>query len=137
MKPRRWREMVASDKVTQIANQWNVVNSKLWEDRTLVDQFVRYDALCRYPRETLQSLLDASLEEEMTLKLDFSALRDFDDEYLRGSELLPKRLKWIDSNELALSRDENLEIGPLSSDQIGTVQEICENTSRQLGLKDG
>ena len=47
VKPCGWREMVSSDKITQIANQWNAVNSKLWQDRRLADRFVRYDILCR------------------------------------------------------------------------------------------
>lgn len=136
VKPRGWREMVSSDKITQIANQWNAVNSKLWQDRRLVDLFVRYDVLCRYPRETLEGLLGGALEERVTLEREFPVLRDFDDEYLRGSGLEPKRRKWIDSNELVLSRDDDPEIGPLSTNEIDTVRQICESTSRTLGLMD-
>ena len=136
VKPRGWREMVSSDKIAQVANQWNAVNSKLWRDRRLVDRFVRYDILCRYPRETLEGLLGGALEEKVTLEREFPGLRDFDDEYLRGSGLEPKRQKWIDSNELVLSQDDDLEIGPLSSNEIDTVRQICESTSRNLGLMD-
>ena len=129
--------MVSSDKIIQIANQWNAVNSKLWQDRRLVDRFVRYDILCRYPRETLQGLLGGALEERVTLEREFPVLRDFDDEYLRGSGREPKRRKWIDSNELVLSRDDDLEFGPLSTNEIENVTQICESTSRSLGLTDG
>lgn len=129
--------MVSSDKITQVANQWNAVNSKLWRDRRLVDRFVRYDALCRYPRETLEGLLSGALEESVTLKSEFPVLRDFDDEYRSGSRLEPKRQKWIESNELVLSQDNDPEIGPLSTNEIDTVRQICESTSRTLGLTDG
>ena len=136
VKPRGWREMVSSDKIAQIARQWNAVNSKLWQDRRLVDRFVRYDILCRYPKETLEGLLGGALKERVTLAREFPVLRDFDDEYLRGSGLEPKRRKWIDLNELVLSRDDELEIGPLSANEIDTVRQICESTSRNLGLMD-
>ena len=128
--------MVSSDRITQIANQWNAVNSKLWQDRRLVDRFVRYDILCRYPKETLEGLLGGALEKKVTLDSQFPVLQDFDDEYLSGSKLEPKRQKWIDSNELVLSRDDELEIGPLSTNEIDTVRQICESISRNLGLTD-
>lgn len=136
VKPRGWREMVSSDKIAQVANQWNAVNSKLWRDRRLVDRFVRYDILCRFPKETLEGLLGDALEKRVTLDPEFPVLRNFDDEYLRGSRLEPKRQKWIDSNELVLSQDDDPEIGPLSTNEIDTVRQICENTSRTLGLMD-
>lgn len=136
VKPRGWREMVSSDMVAQIAYQWNAVNSKLLNDRRLVDQFVQYDILCRYPQKVLEGLLGAALEESVTLKREYPVLNDFDDEYLRGSGLEPKRRQWIDSNELVLSQDENVEIGPLSSNEINTVERICERTSRKFGLMD-
>ena len=85
-------------------------------------------------------------------------VKDFDDEYLRGSRLEPKRRMWIDSNELVLSRDDDPEIErggirvntswrilnedretrlcPLSANEIDTVRQICESTSRNLGLMD-
>ena len=72
----------------------------------------------------------------MTLDPEFPVLRNFDDEYLRGSRLEPKRQKWIDSNELVLTQDDDPEIGPLSTNEIDTVRQICENTSRNLGLMD-
>ena len=135
-KPHGWREMVSSDRVAQIAYQWNAVNSKLWNDRLLVDQFVQYDVLCRYPQKILEGLLGAALEESVTLMREFPVLYDFDDEYVRGSGIEPKRRQWIDSSELVLSQDENVEIGPLSSNEINTVERICQRASRKLGLMD-
>ncbi len=135
VKPRKWKGMVSQDKVTQVAHQWRAVNAKMWEDRELLDMIVTYDDLCDSPSTFVGRIVEGASDRDIVAELGLPFLRSCDDEYLRGSRLMPKRAYWADSNELSLPESEEIEMEPLGDRQIESIETICGETARKFWVE--
>ena len=135
VKPKDWRCTVSEDKVKQVAHQWRAVNEKMWEDRELIDMVLTYDDLCVSPSSVVTRIVNRAGGIDLKAKIEFPFLRTCDDEYRRGSQLQPKRSRWVDSNELSLPEFEEVEMKPLADNQIQNIDAICGEIASRIGVK--
>lgn len=134
VKPKGWRELVQDNKIHQAAHQWNAVNSKLLQDRPLLDMLVTYRELCAEPEEILARLYEKSTGHVPQGSMSIPSLRCFDDEYTTGSRLESKNRFYLERGDLKTPEDESTEVLPLTENEVQSIHDICGDTSELFEL---
>ena len=131
-KPAGWGDMVRADKVEQCAYQWCAVNAKLLADRSYVDLFLSYAALCADPAAAVRAVTLGAGLPESHLRLDIPGLNCFDQEYERGSRLRSKNRYYGELGSVRTPGSEPIEFGPLSPESLRLIDGICAPVVSQL-----
>ena len=118
VKPAGWRSHVDDHVVERCAWQWAAVNQKLHRDRACVDEVVAYHELCRNPTAIVERVLERELAESLP------PTRNFDDEFLRGSELRSKNRYFLKP----VPDGEPIEMGALDADAVAAITRVCGGT---------
>jgi hypothetical protein len=135
VKPAGWRQLVDTDRVRQVATQWDRVNGKLWAERRMVDRFIAYHDLCADPSSVVNDLAQALGVPAPSKR--FAPLSAQDDEYLTGGSLesanrVYGRTKSFDLTEDARAAER---LPPLTMEQQRTVIDVCGELAVDLGLQ--
>jgi hypothetical protein len=132
-KPDRWRDMVLNDKVEQCAYQWCAVNAKMLEDRTCVNLFLSYAALCADPAAAIRAIAGGAGIPASQLRLALPELNCFDREYEKGSRLRSKNRYYRELGSVRTPSSEIVQFGPFSQDHLQLIDHICAPLARELG----
>ena len=133
VKPARWQEMVSEKKVIQCAYQWEAVNQKLWHDRAYIDMVVSYQQLCEQAQKLVELILSRALKRPILLPAAFPVLKCFNEEYQHGAALRSKNSYYRPTgNRFDIPSKENIELLPLTEQEVVKIREICDPTALAL-----